>query len=324
VTGLTSGLDSRLNVIEPIYITGGTGRIEIDGANAHNLCLDAEAQAILSSALTGTTGTYLETSNRNVCLDTLATSIIDNALTGATNGLTPDGNGRLVKLGGTLSEDTVIGMDNYTLTISGGSDPAYFKVYSSLNGSVEIGAGDTHFSVASGGDGIQMYNSAVNTYLVINSSFGIQMNSGATTVQIIHDKINLTGTVALVNTPAAGTTSDSILVRASDGTIKQISQNNLGKLIVTGDTTLTTSSPYVILVNHTAPVTITLPATPFDGQAFKIKDASNNALTNNITIARNGNNIDRQASNATINTDSGALELVYDSSLGWFTLAFVN
>ena len=151
------------------------------------------------------------------------------------------------------------------------------------------------------------------------------LNLGATTVDI-------TGAVTLLTAPATGTTSDWVLVRdTSTGEVKQIDPANLGednndysKLIVTGSTTLDAESPYVILVNHTAPVTITLPATPFDGQAFKIKDAANDALSNNITIARNGNTIDKQTLDATINTDSGALELLYDSSLGWFSLAFIN
>jgi hypothetical protein len=82
----------------------------------------------------------------------------------------------------------------------------------------------------------------------------------------------------------------------------------------------------VILVNHTVPITITLPLTPFDGQALKIKDVSvTGALTNNITIDRNGNSIDRVTDNALINTDGGALELIYDASLtSWFALGFIN
>ena len=57
--------------------------------------------------------------------------------------------------------------------------------------------------------------------------------------------------------------------------------------------------------------------------AFKIKDKGD-ALANNITIAGNGNNIDG-AANATINTDYGALNLMYSlSDDEWYTLAFIN
>lgn len=139
--------------------------------------------------------------------------------------------------------------------------------------------------------------------------------------------------VNICNTPSLGSTSDSVLVRASDGTVKTVAGTALGdknniysKTVVSTSTLLATGDTYVILVNHTTPITLTLPATPIDGEAFKIKDASTTgALTNNITIARNGNNIDRGANDAAINTDGGALELVYDASLtSWFTLAFVN
>jgi hypothetical protein len=104
-------------------------------------------------------------------------------------------------------------------------------------------------------------------------------------------------------------------------------KNNIySKTIVTGDTTLTTSSTFVILVNHTGTTTIILPLLPIDGQTFKIKDASYNASTYNIIIDGNTKNIDDNvATQALINTDSGALEVMYDIILDrWFTMTFVN
>ncbi len=104
-------------------------------------------------------------------------------------------------------------------------------------------------------------------------------------------------------------------------------KNNIySKTIVTGNTLLTTGSNYVILVNSSgATVTLTLPLSPIDGQAFKIKDVANVALTYNITIARNGKYIDSAANDAIINTNGGSLELMYDNILGsWYILAFVN
>ena len=65
---------------------------------------------------------------------------------------------------------------------------------------------------------------------------------------------------------------------------------------------------------------------PYVGIVFKIKDVSTTgAYTNNVTIGRNGKLIDRQSNNASINTDSGAMELIYNSALGsWFSLSFIN
>jgi hypothetical protein len=138
----------------------------------------------------------------------------------------------------------------------------------------------------------------------------------------------------MITSPSSGNTGDKVLVWNSvDKKVKQITSSDLGednntynKTIIITSTTLTNDSLYVILVNHTVPITITLPLTPFDGQALKIKDVSvTGALTNNITIDRNGNSIDRVTDNALINTDGGALELIYDASLtSWFALGFIN
>jgi hypothetical protein len=120
---------------------------------------------------------------------------------------------------------------------------------------------------------------------------------------------------------------------STDKCIKKLPTSSFGdknniysSVIIDTSTGLTNTSSYVILVNHTLPVTITLPASPTDGLVFKLKDVSTTgALTHNITIARNGKLIDRQANDALINTDTGAMELMYNSTLGsWFSLSFIN
>lgn len=65
-------------------------------------------------------------------------------------------------------------------------------------------------------------------------------------------------------------------------------------------------------------VTITLPASPGLGDEVAIIDGSSNAATNNITIARNGSNIDGAAADLTIDVDGAATNLVYyNSTYGW-------
>ena len=234
-------------------------------------------------------------------------------VTGATNGLSVVD--REVELGGTLTKDTTISGGTYDLTINS----TEFNIDASS--SVNI-FGD--LITITGTSDIYIENTTESNFTLISGD--ITLNSNST--------VDITGIVTLQSTPNTGSaTSDAVLVwNSTDKQIKQVDASNLGednniysKTTYTASQLLTTSSTYVILVNHSIPVTITLPAAPTDGQAFKIKDASSaGALTNNITIARNGNNIDRSASDALINTDGGALEMVYDSSLGWFGLAFVN
>lgn len=92
--------------------------------------------------------------------------------------------------------------------------------------------------------------------------------------------------------------------------------------VITSDSTLNTTG-HTYLINHASPITLTLPTVGAvnDGLVFKIKDVSGNAYTNIITII---GDIDG-GSSASINTDHGALEIVYSHAMGaWYTLSFIN
>lgn len=117
-----------------------------------------------------------------------------------------------------------------------------------------------------------------------------------------------------------GVDDNNLVVKLSEGGDKN---NRYSKQIVTGDTYLTTGCSYVILVNAANPVTIYLPQIPFDGMGLIVKDISGNALNNNITIDGNGLNMEINGM-ATINTNYGALEFMYDLTAQWVILSFVN
>ena len=126
------------------------------------------------------------------------------------------------------------------------------------------------------------------------------------------------------------TTTDSVLMRNnSTGVVTKIAASALGEdnnlYAVSGlsaNFTLT-DTYYAVMANSTGgSFTVTLPAAPAVGQAYKIKDSGLDALSNNITIDGNGNNIDGVGT-ATINTDGGALEVVWDGTQ-WNVLSFVN
>jgi len=65
-------------------------------------------------------------------------------------------------------------------------------------------------------------------------------------------------------------------------------------------------------------ITITLPATPSAGDIVAFKDYAGTFGTNNLTIGRNGSNLDGAASDKVIDTDHTSMSLVYvDGTQGW-------
>jgi len=93
---------------------------------------------------------------------------------------------------------------------------------------------------------------------------------------------------------------------------------------VTWDTTVKTSGFTSVSGNGyfcnttSAAFTVTLPASPSAGNIVGIKDYANTADTNNITIGRNGSNIQGTADDFKIVTEGGSVLLVYiDSTKGW-------
>jgi hypothetical protein len=97
---------------------------------------------------------------------------------------------------------------------------------------------------------------------------------------------------------------------------------NIGS--VTWDTTAKTSGFTAVSGNGyfcnttSAAFTVTLPSSPSAGDIVGIKDYANTADTNNITIGRNGSNIQGVANDYVINTEGRSVILVYvDATKGW-------
>ena len=121
------------------------------------------------------------------------------------------------------------------------------------------------------------------------------------------------------NTITIGASGDTISLAAG------ASQTGFGRTgTVDWDTTAKTASFTAVsgngyFVNTTSgAITVTMPATPSAGDIVSVSDYANTSVTNNITVARNGSNIEGSASDLKIENNGIALTFVYvDGTRGW-------
>jgi len=101
---------------------------------------------------------------------------------------------------------------------------------------------------------------------------------------------------------------------------RYISVNNLPTSTTVEVTTAYTATVYDrILADSTgAAFTITLPATPLDGDTVQIIDVASQFGTNNVTVARNGELINGVADDLVLDVVGSVVSLVYTgATYGW-------
>ena len=154
----------------------------------------------------------------------------------------------------------------------------------------------------------------------------VTMPDSAERVFIVEDATsrsssNYTLTVKTVSGTGLALPVGSTTVLYSDGT------NITGKLQTKGyhtpSATYTTVNGDQVLVNTSgsgisAAVTINLPASPAIGNEVTFIDSGNNLASNNLTVGRNGSNINGSAANLVVSANASAFTLVYvNATLGW-------
>jgi len=276
----------------------------LDNCNSYVFDVAMTKDSMLIGAQCNSVNTFAGiTYQCNYCANYTNRSLVDKeyvigalSTISAGNGLT-NCSGTIV-LGGNFTGDTAINLCGHNFSTDG-----FIKITGATNTSIF----GTNLTASSTTVRSESYSLALGSSGAIfsdgNSGKGIEYATNYSTTFALHSLVD---------------------VNYVTGVTSNIKTNKYITTLVTSNITLD-NTHYVILANSSGGTfTITLPSNPVDGQAYKIKDAGGDALTNNITISGNGKQID-SGSSATINTDYGALEFVYNSQLDkWFTLAFVN
>ena len=191
--------------------------------------------------------------------------------------------------------------------------------------SLDVASSDVALSLANHAtaNGKNLYYKLTGT-LAANRS--VTMPDSAERVFIVEDGTNrsssqYTLTVKTVSGTGLALPVGSTTVLYSDGT------NITGKLQTKGyhtpGGTYTTVNGDQVLVDTSgsgisAAVTINLPASPAIGNEVTFIDSGNNLASNNLTVGRNGSNINGTGSDLVVATNASAFTLVYlKSARGW-------
>ena len=162
----------------------------------------------------------------------------------------------------------------------------------------------------------KMADNAVDTAEIADNAVGLAEMAGLVRGKIIYGDAS--------GDPAALTVGTADQVLTSDGTDVSWSDSVGGASwsIKTANYTAVTGDGVMVDTDSTA-ITIYLPISsgpPALGDFVRIMDATGNCATTgrNITVARNGNNIQGSAADLTIATNRAAIGLVYvNATEGW-------
>ena len=184
--------------------------------------------------------------------------------------------------------------------------------------SLDVGSGDVALSLANHAtaNGKNLYYKLTGT---LAGNRAVTMPDSAERVFIVEDGTNrsssqYTLTVKTVSGTGLALPVGSTTVLYSDGT------NITGKLQTKGyhtpGGTYTTVNGDQVLVDTSgsgisAAVTINLPASPAIGNEVTFIDSGNNFASNNLTVGRNGANINGSGSDLVVSTNASAFTLVY-------------
>ena len=179
--------------------------------------------------------------------------------------------------------------------------------------------------------GIQMVKQSGTNTVIVNTGgsdvFDVALGATSRTIAYLFEDISLQYYAASAIWYTVGDTAGGLHASGAE-TITGVKTFDAGPLwgtqTYTGGTTLVDGSAPLVLANTTSGAfTINLPLAPSTGSWFIFADLNTQWGTHNLTIGRNGKNIDGAASNLVLSASGSAVTLVYDGT-GWHSQNYTN
>ena len=175
-------------------------------------------------------------------------------------------------------------------------------------------------SGAFGGDANFIWNASTGLNIGSQKELRLQDTTGG---EYIGMKASGTTTDYTITWPAAVAGGNDYVLKSTTGGVLSWGEVSGGTswqaVKVTGDSPVTGAAGAGYFMNTTGgAITLTLPASPTIGDEISFVDYAGTFDTNNLTVARNGKNINGAASDLTVATERAANTLVFtDNTQGW-------
>jgi len=170
-----------------------------------------------------------------------------------------------------------------------------------------------------GGDANLIWNSSTGLNIGTSKELRLQDDSGS---EYVGMKASNGTTDYTLTWPAGVAGGNGYVLKSTTGGVLSWAELEAGgtswQAVITSGTTAATAGNGYFCNTTAGAITLTLPGSPTIGDEVSFIDYAGTFDTNNLTVARNGKNINGSAADLTVATERAANTLVYtDTTQGW-------